>query len=253
MISHSIVSFRLFLFTVGHATGMVSANSSLDIVHHGTYYAVTVPSCNVNGSSVHYYRRLHALISTIVIHSTWAKIAFIIFVVVLINMTFLQHFLALPGMSLYYSYYTDVHRLPRQHSAKECACNAGDVGDAGGLGSPGGGNGNPLQCSCLENSMDRGGWQATVHVAKIQTWEHAWMHIIWWTHSMIFFMYSFIHLINSSNANNLHNLIIFFAVKDGEALYSQQKQDQELIVAQISWVQFSHSVVSDCYLMNLAY
>ena len=29
---------------------------------------------------------------------------------------------------------------------------------------PGGGNGNPLQCSCLENSMDRGAWWATVHV-----------------------------------------------------------------------------------------
>ena len=29
--------------------------------------------------------------------------------------------------------------------------------------SPGGGNGNPLQYSCLENSMDRGAWQATVH------------------------------------------------------------------------------------------
>ena len=27
----------------------------------------------------------------------------------------------------------------------------------------GGGNGNPLQCSCLENSMDRGAWQATIH------------------------------------------------------------------------------------------
>ena len=53
--------------------------------------------------------------------------------------------------------------------------NAGDVGDAGlisGVGrSPGGGNGNPLQYSCLGNSMDRGGaWWATVHgVAKIQT------------------------------------------------------------------------------------
>ena len=36
--------------------------------------------------------------------------------------------------------------------------------------SPGGGNGNPLQDSCLENSMDRGAWRATVHgVAKIQT------------------------------------------------------------------------------------
>jgi len=37
-------------------------------------------------------------------------------------------------------------------------------------GSPGGGNGNPLQYSCLENSMDRGAWRATVHgVAKSQT------------------------------------------------------------------------------------
>ena len=46
-----------------------------------------------------------------------------------------------------------------------------DVGSIPGLGrSPGGGNGNPLQCSCLENSMDRGAWQATVHgVKKSQT------------------------------------------------------------------------------------
>ena len=49
--------------------------------------------------------------------------------------------------------------------------NAGDIRDAGsipGLGrSPGEGNGSPLQYSCLENPMDRGAWQATVHgVAK---------------------------------------------------------------------------------------
>ena len=46
----------------------------------------------------------------------------------------------------------------------------GDVGSVPGLGrSPGGGNGNPHQYSCLENSMDRGGWWATVHgVAKSQ-------------------------------------------------------------------------------------
>ena len=52
--------------------------------------------------------------------------------------------------------------------------NAGDTRDAGsipGLGrSSGEGNGNPLQYSCLENSMDRGAWQATVHgPTKIQT------------------------------------------------------------------------------------
>ena len=52
--------------------------------------------------------------------------------------------------------------------------NAGDAGNVGlvpGLGrSPGGGNGNPLQSSSLENSMDRGAWQATIiGVAKSQT------------------------------------------------------------------------------------
>ena len=52
--------------------------------------------------------------------------------------------------------------------------NAGDIRDAGsipGLGrSPGGGHGNPLQYSCLENPMDRGAWWATVHrVAKSWT------------------------------------------------------------------------------------
>ena len=42
--------------------------------------------------------------------------------------------------------------------------NAGDTGLIPGLGrSPGGGNGNPLQHTCLENSMDRGAWWATVH------------------------------------------------------------------------------------------
>ena len=45
---------------------------------------------------------------------------------------------------------------------KESACNAGDTGDTGSIPgsrrSPGGGNGNPLQYSCLENPMDRIAW-----------------------------------------------------------------------------------------------
>ena len=58
--------------------------------------------------------------------------------------------------------------------SRECTCNAGDAGDMGsipGLGrSPGEGNGNPLQYSCLENSMDRGTWGTTVdEVSKSQT------------------------------------------------------------------------------------
>ena len=51
------------------------------------------------------------------------------------------------------------------------ACNAGDSGSIPGLGRfSGEGNGNPLQYSCLENPMDRGAWQDTVHgVAKSWT------------------------------------------------------------------------------------
>ena len=57
---------------------------------------------------------------------------------------------------------------------KNLPVNAGDKGDAGSISwlgrSPGGGHGNPLQCSCLENLRDRGAWQATVHgVAESQT------------------------------------------------------------------------------------
>ena len=48
--------------------------------------------------------------------------------------------------------------------SKESTCNAGDLGSIPGLGrSPEEGNGYPLYYSCLENSIDRGAWQATVH------------------------------------------------------------------------------------------
>ena len=52
---------------------------------------------------------------------------------------------------------------------KESACNSGDMDLIAGSGrSPGKGNGNPFQYSCLENPMDRGDWQATVHgVARV--------------------------------------------------------------------------------------
>ena len=61
--------------------------------------------------------------------------------------------------------------LPWWLSSKESVCNAGDSGSIRGLGrSPGKGNDNPLQYSCLENPMDRGAWWATVHgVAQSQT------------------------------------------------------------------------------------
>ena len=57
--------------------------------------------------------------------------------------------------------------FPDSTVGKEFTCDAGDIRDMGsipGLGrSPGEGNGNPLQYSCLKNPMDGGTWQATVH------------------------------------------------------------------------------------------
>ena len=57
--------------------------------------------------------------------------------------------------------------FPGGSMVKNLPADAGDVGDIGSIPglerSPGGGHGNPLQYSCLENPMDRGAWWATVH------------------------------------------------------------------------------------------
>ena len=54
--------------------------------------------------------------------------------------------------------------FPGVSDGKETACNAGDLASMPGLGRPpGGGNGNPPQYSSLENPVDRGAWQATIH------------------------------------------------------------------------------------------
>ena len=60
--------------------------------------------------------------------------------------------------------------FPGGSDGKASAHNAGNLGSIPGLGrSPGEGNGNPLQYSCLENSMDGGAWWATVH-AVTKNW-----------------------------------------------------------------------------------
>ena len=68
-------------------------------------------------------------------------------------------------------YSTKLKVFPGGSFGKESAWNAGDLGSIPGLGRfPGEGNGNPLQYSCLKNSMDRRAWLATVHeVTKSQT------------------------------------------------------------------------------------
>ena len=75
------------------------------------------------------------------------------------------------GKTDFEGHFLFVMDFPCGSVGKESACNAGDLGSIPGLRrSPGGGQGNPLQCSCLENPTDRGAWWATVHrVAKCRT------------------------------------------------------------------------------------
>ena len=72
--------------------------------------------------------------------------------------------------------------FPGDSVVKNLPVNAGDAGDVGlipGSGrSPGGGSGNPLQYSCLDNPMDRGAWWVIVHgVAKGWTFAELLLHI----------------------------------------------------------------------------
>ena len=62
-----------------------------------------------------------------------------------------------------YDIYIYIYGFPGGSDGKESACSAGDPGLSPRLGRfPGDGNGNPLQYFCLENSMDRGAWKATL-------------------------------------------------------------------------------------------
>ena len=69
-------------------------------------------------------------------------------------------------------YSQSIRGFPGGSDGKESASNVGDLGSIPGSGRPRGeGNGNPLQYSCLENSMDRGAWRAIVHGdTESQTW-----------------------------------------------------------------------------------
>ena len=100
-----------------------------------------------------------------------------------------------PNMDICISICITYYGFPDGSVAKNPPANAGDTEDMGWIlrseRSPGGGNGKPLQYSYLENSMDRGAWQAIVHgVAKRQTWLSMHTHMIY----DIFYLLKFIFL-----------------------------------------------------------
>ena len=125
------------------------------------------------------------MFSSISLHCSF-KTVFLSLLVILWNSVsftylFIWNFSLSGAKNCIYTLLSDVS-FPGGSDGKVSACNVGDPGSIPGLGrSPGEGNGNLLQYSCLENSMDWGAWWATVHVViKSQTWLSDFTSLLMW-------------------------------------------------------------------------
>ena len=121
-------------------------------------------------------------------------------------------------------------RLPRWLSGKESPANTGDMGSVPGLGKfPGAGNGNPLQSSYPENSMNKGAWQAAVH--GLTESRHDWVpkHTGMQTYTCIFYYFldhnTFLHVVGYYISQILN---VFFSTIFTPRLSSLTKVYQEV-------------------------